>query len=113
MERLLKECFPEARFRFQVPFGHYFADFASHRHRIIVEVDGGQHSVEADAQRTEFLQNQGYRVIRFWNNDVLANSEGCMIQLGKFLPKDHPHPAATRRRAAKSSLPSPIKGEEA
>ena len=112
MERLLKETFPDARFRSQVPFRHFFADFASHRHRVIVEVDGGQHGEEADAERTAILEGEGYRVVRFWNNDVLENGEGCMIRLAEFLGQPHPHPASTRRQVAKSSHPSPIKGEE-
>ena len=112
MERLLKQCCPEARFRFQVPLRHHIADFASHRLKVAIEIDGGQHSVEADARRTAEIEDEGYRVIRFWNNDVLENGDGCMIRLGQLLRPDHPHPAATRRQVAKSSHPSPIEGEE-
>ena len=112
MECLLKECFPQARFRSQVPFRHYFADFASHRLRLIVEVDGGQHKEETDRERTIVLEHEGYRVIRFWNHDVLENGEGCMAKLAEIMGQPHPHPATTRRQAAKSSHPSPIKGEE-
>ncbi len=111
MVRLLKEHFPEARFRFQVPLQHHIADFASHRLKIVIEIDGGQHEAVTDAKRTAEIESEGYRVIRFWNNDVLKNGEGCMIRLGEFLRLDHPHPATTRQHAAKSSHPSPIKGE--
>ena len=111
MERLLKENFPKARFRFQVPLRHYIADFASHRLKLVIEIDGGQHNVEADAQRTADIESEGYKVIRFWNNEVLENGEGCMIRLGQQLRRDHPHPAATRRLAAKSPHPSPNEGE--
>jgi very-short-patch-repair endonuclease len=111
LKRLLKENFLEARFRFQVPLRHYIADFASHRLKVVIEVDGGQHSDERDADRTAAIEAEGYRIIRFWNNELLENSEGCMIRLGEFLRHDHPHPATTRRQAAKSSHPSPIKGE--
>jgi very-short-patch-repair endonuclease len=47
--------------------------------RLIVEVDGGQHAqrAAADARRTRYLEGQGYRVVRFWNNEVLGNLEGC------------------------------------
>jgi very-short-patch-repair endonuclease len=52
-------------------------DFVSFEPRVIVEVDGGQHAerLEYDAQRTHWLESQGYRVLRFWNNDVLANTD--------------------------------------
>ena len=88
MRRLLKENFPEAHFRFQVPFGPYFADFASHRARLILEVDGESHgqAEEYDAERTAFLEGEGYRVIRFWNKDVLGNSEGIFGAIEKALP---------------------------
>jgi very-short-patch-repair endonuclease len=69
-------------FRRQATIGPYFADFASHQQRIVIEVDGGQHGeadrIERDAQRTSYLEKQGYRVLRFWNNDVLSNVEGIM-----------------------------------
>src|SRR5215207_9804403 len=61
-------------FRRQAPVGIYIADFAWHARRLIVELDGSQHADARrayDAKRTEWLQSQGYRVLRFWNNDVL------------------------------------------
>ena len=81
--RALREAFPHARFRRQVPVGPYFADFLSVGARLIVEVDGGQHAnaAEYDAARNHFLKQQGYRVLRFWNNDVLANTEGVITQI--------------------------------
>jgi very-short-patch-repair endonuclease len=112
MKQLLKEHFPKARFRFQVPLRHHIADFASHRLKVVIEIDGGQHNPEIDAQRTADIEAEGYGVIRFWNNEVLDNGEGCMIRLGEDLRHDHPHPATTRQQAAKSPHPSPIKGEE-
>jgi very-short-patch-repair endonuclease len=112
MSRLLKQCFPEARFRFQVPLRHYIADFASHRLRIVVEIDGGQHSPKADRQRTAAIEAEGYRVIRFWNSEVLENPDGCAILLEQFLRRQHPHPATTSEQARKSPHPSPIEGEE-
>ena len=77
MWRLLREVVPEARWRRQVPIRHFIADFASHRFKLVIEVDGGQHSEEADAARTAIIEREGYRVLRFWNNDVLGNPEGC------------------------------------
>ena len=66
------------RFRRQVPIGRFIADFVCHAARLIVEIDGGQHdlSSEEEASRTRFLESEGYRVLRFWNNEVLDNPEG-------------------------------------
>jgi very-short-patch-repair endonuclease len=66
------------RFRRQVPIGRYIADFVCHEARLIVEIDGGQHdrSAPREAERGGFLQNEGYRILRFWNNEVLANLDG-------------------------------------
>jgi very-short-patch-repair endonuclease len=112
MWRLLREQFPAGRWRRQVSLRHHITDFASHRLKIVIEIDGGQHSPEADAGRTADIEAEGYRVVRFWNNKVLENGEGCMIKLAQILGQAHPHPAATRQQAAKSSHPSPIEGEE-
>jgi very-short-patch-repair endonuclease len=69
-----------AHFRRQVRLGKYIADFASHRLHLVIEIDGGQHAeqFERDAKRTEFLESEGYRVLRFWNNDVLSNIDGVL-----------------------------------
>jgi len=66
------------RFRRQVPIGGFIADFVCHAARLIVEIDGGQHdpSSEAEERRTRFLEAEGYRVLRFWNNEVMDNPEG-------------------------------------
>ena len=77
MWRLLREVAAGARWRRQVPVRHFIADFASHRAKLVVEVDGGQHSEEADAERTALIEGEGYRVLRFWNNEVLGNPDGC------------------------------------
>jgi very-short-patch-repair endonuclease len=70
------------RFRRQVPFGQYIADFVCHDARLIIEIDGGQHerSSPGEVKRTRFLEDQGYRIVRFWNNEVLSSLEGvCAI----------------------------------
>jgi 2-isopropylmalate synthase len=67
------------KFRRQVPIGPYVADFASATHRLVVELDGGQHAESArDARRDSFLHANGWRVLRFWNNDVMGNREGVI-----------------------------------
>jgi very-short-patch-repair endonuclease len=77
--RALREALPQCHWRKQVPLGPYFADFASHSAKLVIEVDGGQHANSAvDAQRTYYLEGQGFRVIRFWNNDVLTNTGGVL-----------------------------------
>jgi very-short-patch-repair endonuclease len=67
-------------FRRQVRLGRFIVDFASHQLKIVIEIDGGQHAeqLERDAKRTEFLKAEGYRVLRFWNNEVLRNIDGVL-----------------------------------
>ena len=69
-------------FRSQVPIDPYIVDFACYGERLVIEVDGGQHNMEpriaADIKRDVFLSQQGFKVLRFWNNDVLQNTEGVM-----------------------------------
>ena len=92
MWRLLREAFPEWHFRKQVPIRHYIADFASHRAKLVIEVDGGQHATEVDAPRSTVLEDEGYRVVRFWNNEVLGNREGVWHAIAAALQQPHPHP---------------------
>ena len=67
------------KFRRQHPIGQFIADFASTRHALVIELDGGQHAENAaDARRTAWLESHGWRVIRFWNNDLLTNTEGVV-----------------------------------
>src|SRR5580704_2756915 len=72
-----------AKFRRQHLIGDHIADFCCLKHRLIVEVDGGQHAdeVEKDAARTHHLEEHGFRVIRFWNDDVLKNIEGVLTSI--------------------------------
>lgn len=75
------------RFRRQHAIGSYIADFACIEARCIIELDGGQHQAQAtyDQRRTEFLEAQGWKVLRFWNNDVLVNIEGVLSIINTFL----------------------------
>lgn len=70
------------KFRRQEPIGNYIADFVSFDKKLIIEIDGGQHNDEQarakDGERTNWLAGEGFRVIRFWNNDVLHNTEGVL-----------------------------------
>ena len=84
-------------FRRQVQVGRYIADFVSHRAKLIIEIDGGQHIDRAtyDAERTRFLEAQGYRVLRYWNNDVLSNTGGVLEDIQRKMtatPTPDPSP---------------------
>ena len=79
------------RFRRQVPIGPYIVDFACLESHLIVEVDGGQHGTDADSARDEWLLARGYRVVRFWNNEVLENIDGVLARLVEVL-RTTPHP---------------------
>ena len=62
--------------------GAYIVDFFCAEAKLVVEVDGGQHADnDRDALRTEWLEKRGYRVVRFWNNEVLANTEGVLLAI--------------------------------
>ena len=76
-QKLKRRQIAGVRFRRQQPIGHFIVDFVCFERRVIVEVDGGQHAEQLyyDEQRTRWLEAQGYSVLRFWNNDVLANTE--------------------------------------
>jgi very-short-patch-repair endonuclease len=87
---VLKSCAPEARWRKQVPIRHFIADFASHRAKLVIEVDGGQHSPEADAARSRIIEAEGYRIVRFWNYEVLGDPEGCARMLVEALAATSP-----------------------
>ena len=71
-----------SHFRRQVVIGPYIADFACMSARLIIEVDGSQHGSEsgvaADAARTRWLEAEGYRILRFWNNDVTARIDAVL-----------------------------------
>ena len=68
------------RFRRQVPMGPYIVDFACLKARLVIEVDGGQHAEdeERDERRTAWLAGRGFRVLRFWNTEVLQETEGVL-----------------------------------
>ena len=65
------------RFRRQAPIGQYIVDFACFENKLVIEVDGGQHveSASYDAMRTAWLKQEGFRVMRFWNNQVLQETD--------------------------------------
>ncbi len=77
------------KFRRQVPIGKYIADFVCHEKRLIIECDGGGHNesqqMDRDAVRTYFLSGAGYRVIRFWNDEILQGTERVLESILEML----------------------------
>jgi len=91
---------PEGRahFRRQATIGPYFADFACHSNRLVIELDGGQHAhgqqAVRDARRDAYFGANGYRVLRFWNHDVMKNLDGMLTMIAQAIDSDAaaPHP---------------------
>jgi very-short-patch-repair endonuclease len=81
-----------AHFRRQHPLGPYIADFCAPRQKLVIEVDGGQHLEQEayDAQRSAFLEARGYRVLRFWNDDLLRNPEAVVAAILDALKPEEP-----------------------
>ena len=75
------------KFRRQVPLGPYFADFACMEKKLVVELDGGQHveQAEQDTARSAFLHAQGFTVLRFWNDQVLRQTEAVLEEIQRHL----------------------------
>ena len=81
-----------AKFRRQHPIGPFVTDFCCVEIGLIIELDGSQHmqQVQADQRRSRYLEQRGYRVLRFWDNEVLANIDGVMEQIVRVLNSPHP-----------------------
>ena len=82
-------------FRRQHPLDPYIVDFICLEARLVVEADGGQHSeerAEHDARRTAWLEERGYEVLRFWNNDILSNTDGVIEVIQRRLAERTPLP---------------------
>lgn len=93
-----------SHFRRQVIVGPYVADFACLGRRLVIEVDGSQHgddmNIQRDEARTRWLNSEGYRVLRFWNNDVMTNTEAVLEAIHTVL-------AATPPRLPRAGDPPP------
>ena len=85
------------KFKRQKPVGRYIVDFMCAKQKLIIEIDGGQHTeeLEYDQQRDAWLRSQGYTVLRFWNNDVMQHLEGVLEQIRNTLSPT-PSPASGR-----------------
>jgi len=109
--RALRQALPDAHWRKQVPFGvNYTADFCSHGHKLVIELDGGQHAERAayDEERTRFLNAEGYRVLRFWNNDIRENLDGVLQAIAQAVSAERE--SSGRQTPAAPSQPSPQGG---
>ncbi|HEY0043914.1 MAG TPA: DUF559 domain-containing protein [Allosphingosinicella sp.] len=122
----LRASFPHIHLRYQVPLGPYYAHIACHAARLVIELDGSQHHAAAiyDAERTAFLNAQGYRVLRFWNNQVLQDLDSVLTAIAPHLPSPlvgegapkgrmggAGHRPARAERRAPPTPPSPTRGE--
>jgi very-short-patch-repair endonuclease len=100
--RILRSKQLGAKFRKQHPIGNYIADFASLRPKLVIELDGGHHgnaaNIARDEKRTRFLEQQGFRILRFWNNYMEENPEDvfqiicAVIEEIKHSQSPHPNP---------------------
>jgi very-short-patch-repair endonuclease len=98
------------KFRRQHPIEDFVVDFACTKHHLVVEADGGQHAQNArDERRTARIETLGWRVLRFWNNDILANTEGVVLAILRELELGPPSPAS----GLSPSAPSPAVRERA
>jgi very-short-patch-repair endonuclease len=98
----------DTHFRRQVRIKQFIVDFCCHRAHLIVEIDGGQHAsmTVRDAERTKVLEANGYRVLRFWNNDVLGNIDGVLDEIQRALtatPTPDPSPQGGGEQVAAPS----------
>jgi very-short-patch-repair endonuclease len=89
------------KFRRQVPIGNYIADFCCLDLKLVVEVDGGQHAERevADASRSRFLREKGFRVLRFWNDQALRGSEFVVAEILAAISENERAPSPVARGA--------------
>ena len=89
--------------------GPYTVDFICREHRLVIEVDGGQHAADrSDQLRDRWLVTHRYKVLRFWNNDVMSNMEGVLETIEAALTATPPHPDVALEREIR---PLPASGE--
>lgn|SRR5579864_330761 len=107
-----------SHFRRQVPIGPYIADFACMAARLLIEIDGAQHAEDRkkvhDGARTRWLEKEGYRVLRFWNNDITKNIDDVMEAVyaalhGSLSAEPAPLKHQRRGRRGSSHLPTPAR----
>jgi len=82
------------KFRRQQPFGPYIVDFIAAEKKLVIELDGGQHATNKahDEVKDQYIKSEKFRVLRFWNNEVLQNTEGVLERIRQEILKDTPSP---------------------
>ena len=84
-----KRSIANCKFRRQYAIGNYIVDFICREKHLIIEIDGGEHNTENsllyDNERTKYLESKGFKVIRFWNNEIENNIEGVYLEILKNL----------------------------
>lgn len=110
--QLRAKRFENYKFRRQVPMEKYIADFVCFEPKLIIEVDGGQHAEHAayDLKRDAFFKNQGFQVLRLWNNEVLGNMEGVLTVVLECLDTPLPQPLP-HKGGGEFNASSPTRGE--
>jgi len=93
--RLSKRRLEGFKFRRQQPIGQYIVDFVNFPKKLIIELDGGHHKIQKDddKKRDNWFEQQGFAVLRFWNNDVFENIEGVLEVIRKTLLSPSPDPS--------------------
>jgi very-short-patch-repair endonuclease len=83
------------KFKRQAPIDRFVVDFLCSEARLIVELDGGQHATRDESNRTKILETMGYLVVRFWNHDVLENTDGVLEEILNVINRapEPPHPS--------------------
>lgn len=100
-QRLRAHRLDGLKFKRQKPIGRFIVDFVCHESALVVEVDGGYHAdteqIEHDRARTAWLKSQGFQVLRFWNHEVLGQTESVLSRIleAASAPSPSPSPAAT------------------
>ena len=91
------------KFRRQHPIGLFVADFCCVERGLVIELDGGQHAeqVDADRRRSAFLAGRGYRVLRFWDNDVMEDTDAVLERIVAVVSDPHLNPLPGRERKKK------------
>ena len=92
-------------FRRQVPIGAYIADFACLQARLVIEIDGGQHADSSrDIERDAWLRAQGFSILRYWNNDVLSNTDGVIEDIARAIAEAAPPSLTLPRKGGGNRL---------